>query len=100
MALCYAEIDRCDIALPHPYSLSPYRLDKINQRSPIILTTTKLRIPSIMNRVSTGTDNDRDESTQSGDAKYPNERYTLMKRNQYRARSCGHSRSHTALNSQ
>lgn len=31
-----------------------------------------------MNRVSTGTDNDRDESTQSGDAKYPNERYTLI----------------------
>ena len=29
---------------------------------------------------STGTDNDRDESTQSGDAKYPNERYTLTKK--------------------
>lgn len=32
-----------------------------------------------MNRVSTGTDNnDRDESTQSGDAKYPNERGTTL----------------------
>lgn len=45
----------------------------------MFLTTTRLRIWSIMNRVSTGTDNnDRDESTQSGDAKYPNERGTTL----------------------
>lgn len=38
------EIDRCDIALPRTLSLSPCRRDKINQHSPIVLTTTKLRI--------------------------------------------------------
>jgi len=45
----YAEIDRCDIALLHPLSFSSYRLIKINQRSPIVLTTTRLLIWSIMN---------------------------------------------------